>query len=46
MKPLFNSKGSSSIASTSASTNLATLMLLSPLQSVLPVKSPCKEFAI
>jgi hypothetical protein len=33
MKPLFNAKGSSPIASTSVSTSLVTVMLRSPLHS-------------
>jgi hypothetical protein len=45
MKPLFNSNGSSPIASTSASTSLVTLMLLSPLRRVRLVWNPYKEFA-
>jgi hypothetical protein len=45
MKPLFNSNGSSPIASTLASTSLATLILLSPLQRVILIRNPCIEFA-
>jgi hypothetical protein len=45
MKPIFNSNGSYSIASTSASTPLVTLMLLSPLLRALLVWNPYKEFA-
>jgi hypothetical protein len=46
MMPLFNSNGSSPIASISALAPLATIMFLSPLQRALLVMNPYKEFAM